>query len=133
MQQTMNIHGTVSKVLFQRLACPLIVSQGNFLSWHRYYTWAYEQTLRNECGYNGTQPYWDWGRWSNDPESSPIFDGSDTSMSGNGLKVSHKATGAGPAQNGGGCVTKGPFAKFVPKFYQLERWLILQSMTVRLG
>jgi hypothetical protein len=22
--------------------------QGNFLSWHRYFTWAYEQTLRNE-------------------------------------------------------------------------------------
>ncbi|KAG4436158.1 hypothetical protein IFR05_008362 [Cadophora sp. M221] len=93
MQQTLNIHGT-----------------GNFLSWHRYYTWAYEQTLRNECGYNGTQPYWDWGRWSSDPESSPIFDGSDTSMSGNGQKVSHKATSVGPAQNGGGCVQKGPFA-----------------------
>jgi len=34
----------------------MIFSQGNFLSWHRYYTWAYEQALRNECGYNGTQP-----------------------------------------------------------------------------
>lgn len=30
--------------------------QGNFLTWHRYYVWAYEYALQNECGYNGTQP-----------------------------------------------------------------------------
>ncbi|TVY65645.1 Tyrosinase-like protein orsC [Lachnellula suecica] len=100
MQQTPNIHGT-----------------GNFLSWHRYFTWSYEQVLRTECGYNGTQPYWDWGRWASNPETSPIFDGSDTSMSGNGQKISHQATAVGPAQNGGGCVLTGPFA----------------NMTVRLG
>lgn len=29
---------------------------GNFLSWHRYFTWIYEEALRNECGYKGTQP-----------------------------------------------------------------------------
>ncbi|KUJ22160.1 Di-copper centre-containing protein [Mollisia scopiformis] len=100
MQQTLSIHST-----------------GNFLSWHRYFTWSYEQALRNECGYNGTQPYWDWGRWAADPESSPIFDGSDTSMSGNGKKITHAATFISPAQNGGGCVETGPFA----------------NMTVRLG
>lgn len=93
MQQTLSIHGT-----------------GNFLSWHRYFTWSYEQALITECGYNGTQPYWDWGRWATSVESSPIFDGSDTSMSGNGQKVSHQATSVGPAQNGGGCVQTGPFA-----------------------
>ncbi|KAH6662025.1 hypothetical protein B0J14DRAFT_310949 [Halenospora varia] len=90
-QQTLQIHGT-----------------GNFLSWHRYFTWAYEQALINECGYDGTQPYWDYGRWQ-DPEKSPIFDGSDSSMGGNGEKVTHKATSVGPAQNGGGCVKTGPF------------------------
>lgn len=30
--------------------------QGNFASWHRYYTWAFEEALRNECGYKGAQP-----------------------------------------------------------------------------
>ncbi|KAH8157567.1 hypothetical protein CIB48_g10675 [Xylaria polymorpha] len=89
--QTMSIHGT-----------------GNFLSWHRYFTWAYEQVLRNECGYTGTQPYWDWGRWASQPETSPIFDGSDTSMSGNGEKIAHQSFMA-PAGNGGGCLTSGPF------------------------
>jgi hypothetical protein len=29
---------------------------GTFLSWHRYYTWLYEEALRTECGYTGTQP-----------------------------------------------------------------------------
>jgi hypothetical protein len=37
--QTLSIHGTA-----------------NFLSWHRYFTWTYEQALRNECGYTGYQP-----------------------------------------------------------------------------
>jgi tyrosinase len=84
------------------------MKQGSFLSWHRYYTWAFEQTLRTECGYNGTQPYWDWGRWAADPEKSPIFDGSETSLSGNGEKISHAASQF-PAGNGGGCVQTGPF------------------------
>ncbi|KAH0144452.1 Di-copper centre-containing protein, partial [Aureobasidium melanogenum] len=34
---------------------------GTFLGWHRYFLWEYEQALRNECGYQGTQPYWNWG------------------------------------------------------------------------
>jgi hypothetical protein len=38
-QQTLEIHYT-----------------GNFLSWHRLYTWLYEEALRSECGYTGTQP-----------------------------------------------------------------------------
>lgn len=36
---TLTIHGT-----------------GNFLGWHRYFVHAYEQALRNECGYTGYQP-----------------------------------------------------------------------------
>ncbi|KAK4218933.1 hypothetical protein QBC37DRAFT_304492 [Rhypophila decipiens] len=98
MNQTMSIHGT-----------------GSFLTWHRYYTWSFERVLKEECGYNGTQPYWDWSKWSADPEKSPIFDGSDTSLSGNGEKINHKAsamTGA-PAGNGGGCVKTGPFKDMV--------------------
>lgn len=92
MKYTLSIHGT-----------------GNFLSWHRYYTFAYENALRVECGYNGTQPYWDWGRWAASPETSPIFDGSDTSMSGQGEKVQHNSNGLKPAGNGGGCIASGPF------------------------
>ncbi|KAF1830579.1 Di-copper centre-containing protein [Decorospora gaudefroyi] len=92
MKNTLTIHGT-----------------GNFLSWHRYYTFAYEHALRVECGYDGTQPYWDWGRWATSPETSPIFDGSDTSMSGQGEKIPHSSTGLKPAGEGGGCIKSGPF------------------------
>ncbi|EHL01284.1 putative Tyrosinase [Glarea lozoyensis 74030] len=97
--QTLSIHGTA-----------------NFLSWHRYFTWTYEQALRNECGYQGYQPYWNWGKWANDPANSPIFDGSDYSMSGNGVFQAHDCTQALPTQlncvppgAGGGCINSGPF------------------------
>jgi tyrosinase len=97
-----------------------IHATANFLSWHRLYTWAYEQALRTECGYNGYQPYWNWGKWAFDPLNSPLFDGSDTSLSGNGAYAEHTCTNALPtnlncipAGEGGGCVTSGPFKDMV--------------------
>jgi tyrosinase len=102
-QQSFVIHGT-----------------GNFLTWHRYFTWAYEQTLRKECGYKGNQPYYSYSRWYKDPTKSPLLDGSDTSMSGQGAKGCFNQTFTGipsntdakikiPKGSGGGCVTSGPF------------------------
>ncbi|KAF2472963.1 Di-copper centre-containing protein [Lindgomyces ingoldianus] len=97
LQQTLNIHGTA-----------------NFLSWHRYFTWAYENALRTECGYEGSQPYWNWGKYA-DLLQSPIFDGTNTSMGGNGDYVAHGGHAAGqanvmvPAGKGGGCISTGPF------------------------
>lgn len=100
----------------------------NFLSWHRYYTWIYEKALREECGFKGDQPYWDWAKTArNGLLNSPIFDGSETSMSGNGADVltanqtqitlggsAGSANGLPPVYlpvgNGGGCVESGPFA-----------------------
>ncbi|KAI5776378.1 tyrosinase central domain-containing protein [Geopyxis carbonaria] len=97
-EQTLSIHGTA-----------------NFLTWHRYFTWTFEQALRNECGYTGHQPYWNWGRTANSLLTSAMFDGSSTSMSGDGAYVPHDAYSVGggqmtlPPANGGGCVTSGPF------------------------
>ncbi|PGH14377.1 hypothetical protein AJ80_05967 [Polytolypa hystricis UAMH7299] len=92
---------------------PTIHGTANFLTWHRYYIWAYEKALRDECGYQGTQPYWNWGKYAADPVNSPIFDGSDTSMGGNGDPLEHTGTPLGkvvaPWSGGGGCVTTGPF------------------------
>jgi len=93
-----------------------IHATANFLSWHRLYTWTFENALRDECGYKGYQPYWNWGRWAMDPLNSPLFDGSDTSLSGNGVYAEHGCTNALPSNlncippsNGGGCVDSGPF------------------------
>jgi tyrosinase len=93
--------------------------QGNFLTWHRYFTWAYEQALRNECGYKGYQPYWSWPKYADDPLNSPIFDGSEYSMSGDGSYIPHDGPEAAPGiilepGHGGGCVTSGPFKKYAP-------------------
>ncbi|KAI0114600.1 Di-copper centre-containing protein [Hypoxylon sp. NC0597] len=92
---------------------------GTFLAWHRWFTYNYEQALRSECGYNGSQPYWNWGLYAGDPASSPIFDGSAYSMSGNGEYIPDKdplVLTLGdyppiylPAGTGGGCVASGPF------------------------
>ncbi|KAK5702774.1 hypothetical protein LTR97_003720 [Elasticomyces elasticus] len=88
---------------------------GIFLSWHRNFVWIWETALREECGYAGYQPYWNWALWCDDLGSSPLFDGSSTSLSGNGapdnsscpIQVANGETL--PCGTGGGCVTSGPF------------------------
>lgn len=101
---------------------------GNFLSWHRYFTWQYEQTLRNECGYNGSQPYWNWALTSSEMgglNNSAVWDGSETSISGNGLYIPNRpdrlvrsdpSHGLAPMRlpigSGGGCVTSGPLKNY---------------------
>ncbi|KAF2848810.1 Di-copper centre-containing protein [Plenodomus tracheiphilus IPT5] len=100
--QTLTIHGT-----------------GNFLAWHRYYIWAFEQALRDECGYKGYLPYNNWSKWAHNPLQSPLFDGSATSISGDGAFVAGRNVTCHPTEdvclirfkpsNGGGCVTSGPF------------------------
>ncbi|KAH8684847.1 hypothetical protein BGZ60DRAFT_366208 [Tricladium varicosporioides] len=97
-----------------------IHATANFLSWHRYFTWTYELALRSECGYKGAQPYWNWAITALDPINSPMFDGSPSSMGGNGIYASHNCTnalastanppvGCIPPGEGGGCVQVGPF------------------------
>lgn len=66
--------------------------------------------------------YWDWPRYASSPETSPLFDGNDTSLGGNGDYVEHtgpvivppEGVDGGniqlPAGTGGGFVTTGAFA-----------------------
>ena len=92
--------------------------QGLFFHFHRYLTWLYEKALQDECGYKGTQPYWDWTISWEDPRKSTVFDGSATSIGGNGKVIPHgniniSAFGLNlslPPGTGGGCVETGPFA-----------------------
>ncbi|PSN66641.1 Di-copper centre-containing protein [Corynespora cassiicola Philippines] len=91
---------------------PSVHSTANFMHWHRYYIWAFEAALKTECAFKGTQPYWNWGKYS-DLTTSPIFNGDDYSMGGNGEAVPHQGGLLGrpvPAGPGGGCVYQGPFA-----------------------
>jgi tyrosinase len=79
--------------------------------------------LRN-CGYTGNLPYWEWGLDVAAPQRSPIFDGSDTSLGGDGNAIQHAGllvdvpiTGLISFRpgTGGGCVTRGPFANMVTR------------------
>ncbi|KAH8681383.1 tyrosinase [Xylariales sp. PMI_506] len=101
--QTLSIHGT-----------------GNFLSWHRYFVWIFEKALREECGYQGYVPYWNWGKSAFDPVNSPYLDGSKYSQGGNGVYEAHNCTEALPTGLncippgvGGGCVETGPYVGFL--------------------
>ncbi|ORY12827.1 hypothetical protein BCR34DRAFT_481904 [Clohesyomyces aquaticus] len=97
-------------------------STPHLLPAHRLYIWAYEQALRNECGYKGYQPYWNWGRYADDPINSPLFNGNMSSMGGNGAPSNYsgvmthgfsKPYDMIPSAGGGGCVTEGPFKNMV--------------------
>ena len=91
---------------------------GYLFAWHRNFVYLYEQALRKECRYRGPTPYWDWTLNPDDPRNSPVFDGSATSMSGNGESIPHGGTFVTafglnltlPPGTGGGCVKDGPFA-----------------------
>lgn len=93
---------------------------GIFPPWHRWFVFSYEKALREECGYKGYQPYWDWPKYAHAPEHSPIFDGSETSLGGNGEFIEHEGPVIQspdgetslqlPPGVGSGKVTMGPFA-----------------------
>lgn len=78
----------------------------------------------------GTQPYWDWSKTAiTGLTKSPIFDGSETSTSGNGEHIPGNELGrlnlGGPEGTdlpplylptgyGGGCIKSGPFKDSKP-------------------
>ncbi|KAL4252674.1 Di-copper centre-containing domain superfamily protein [Pleurotus pulmonarius] len=97
---------------------PEIHLVGQFLPWHRRMLHVYEKALREECGYTGAQPYWDWTRDADNATSvadSPIFDPV-FGFGGNGIDVPGYAGLFGnlsiPGWTGGGCITDGPFASY---------------------
>lgn len=85
-----------------------------FLPWHRHYIHLWEKTLREQCGYNGTVPYWDWTQNTN-LTTNPLFDttqGPNTSLSGDGAynaSEQHPIESLPRSGRGGGCVLDGPF------------------------
>jgi tyrosinase len=110
---------------------PTIHWSGYFLPWHRQMVHLHEKLLRDECGYTGGQPYWDWAKYADKPFSeNPMFDATETSFSGDGAPVLHNGSTtvvvpAGlyqdndailvfrPPGSGGGCIKSGPFVDLV--------------------
>ncbi|KAK0617462.1 hypothetical protein B0T14DRAFT_484352 [Immersiella caudata] len=77
----------------------IIHNVGGFLPYHRYYLYAHEKLLQDECGYKGMQPWWDETRDAGHYSTSVVLD----PVTGFG------GDGSGP----NGCITTGPFASFV--------------------
>ncbi|RYP66133.1 hypothetical protein DL771_007967 [Monosporascus sp. 5C6A] len=77
----------------------------NFLPWHRWFVKLHEDLLRTECGFTGTQPYWDWSidADNKDMPNSPVFDPV-TGFGGDGKRTGSNEPGFQR------CVVDGPFA-----------------------
>lgn len=84
-----------------------------FLPWHRYFIQVYEDTLREECGYTGTLPYWNWVLDWEDIAQSPVWD-PESGFGGDG-----NITGS-VTVNYGRCVIDGPFAGLQASFFGNE-------------
>jgi tyrosinase len=99
----------------------LVHMDGLFLGWHRHFLHLFQKALTEECGFKGTIPYWNWPWWSEDLARSPLFDGSETSLGGDGYwNASVPAFRNGnytfPRGHGGGCIKEGPFANITTGF-----------------
>ncbi|KJA17062.1 hypothetical protein HYPSUDRAFT_146932 [Hypholoma sublateritium FD-334 SS-4] len=93
---------------------------GQFLPWHRHYIRSYEKALRNQCGYEGSFPYWDWSRdvtGNNSISTSPVFDPA-TGFGSNGIPGTYTLPPNNAtanlifAESFRGCVADGPFANY---------------------
>jgi tyrosinase len=82
----------------------------SFFPWHRYFIHVYEEALKNECGFKGDLPYWDWSADWKDMANAPVWD-SERGFGGDGDSSSETTVGEGR------CVTDGPFAGLEALFY----------------
>ncbi|KAK5058619.1 hypothetical protein LTR84_010882 [Exophiala bonariae] len=106
---------------------------GFFLTWHRYYLHLFEKDLQETCGYKGAFPYWNWPATADNLHGSAVFDGSEYSMSGDGVYVDSgpivlAPTLSLPHGSGGGCVTNGPFAGWERTMADISTSLIVQGL-----
>lgn len=96
-----------------------------FLGWHRHFVYLFQKALDQECGYQGPLPYWNWAWWRDDLGGSPLFDGSPTSLGGDGfwngtMSPIKNGNYTFPRGQGGGCIKSGPFANITTGFRNFE-------------
>lgn len=88
---------------------------GVFFPWHRLAVWNYESTLRSECNYTGTQPFWNYELDS--PDNCGHFNSSPVLKDFGGFEVPPNHATQCPFFTHdqehicGNCV-KGPFANY---------------------
>lgn len=93
---------------------PYVHLSGYFLAWHRMYIHLFQQDLKQQCGYKGAMPYWNWPATADNLAGANIFNGDQYSMSGDGAFTNNDPYVLGPGfsiphGSGGGCIKSGPF------------------------
>ncbi|KAI8822909.1 uncharacterized protein EV422DRAFT_522645 [Fimicolochytrium jonesii] len=78
-----------------------------FLPWHRYFIGIYEKLLREQCGYSGAVPYWDWSLDSQAPERSEL--------------LTPKWFGANGDRSNENCLSSGQYRQAKPRFTDGQR------------
>ncbi|KAI5852015.1 hypothetical protein BZA05DRAFT_445177 [Tricharina praecox] len=81
-----------------QLQSGVVHGDGWFLPFHRLHMYAHEKLLREECGYEGAQPYWDEEADAGRFTQAEIFD----------TELGFGGTG----RVGDRCITDGPFANY---------------------
>ncbi|KAH9442993.1 hypothetical protein Pst134EB_027343 [Puccinia striiformis f. sp. tritici] len=103
-----------------------------FLPWHRNFMFLYEKALKEECGYPGNLPRWDWTLDSLDMSKSPVWSADpDVGFGGNGRDFDNVDDGLD-----GGVVTDGAFANwalYYPEYHELQRNYNLPSQYKQAG
>ncbi|KAI1432552.1 hypothetical protein GGR50DRAFT_583973 [Xylaria sp. CBS 124048] len=69
-----------------------------FLLWHRYFLWSWEQTLRDECGFDRAMPWWDEKKWAGKFDESSLY------------TPDYFGSMTGPTNGLGTCIKDGGFA-----------------------
>ncbi|KAH8826774.1 hypothetical protein DL96DRAFT_1555998 [Flagelloscypha sp. PMI_526] len=77
----------------------IIHGVGQFLPWHRYMVWAYENALRTDCGYTGAQPYWNEIADAGAFTTSALLQANDLSFGGDGVATNNNCVSTGPFAN----------------------------------
>lgn len=92
-----------------------------FLPWHRYFSWVYLNTLREECAYDGPGTYWDWTQDTKGLRLSAVM----APEHGFGGDGSQTRTEIGPDGSKLQCVSDGPFANLRPEWLCTSPWEIV--------
>ncbi|SPN96518.1 uncharacterized protein DNG_00044 [Cephalotrichum gorgonifer] len=95
---TLRLNGTKNKFEELQAAHQIQAGIAAFLPFHRLLMHAHDNLIREECGYEGTQPCWDESREAGDFTTSDVFD----------PVLGFGGDGVGDT----GCIVDGPFAEY---------------------
>ncbi|KAF4613412.1 hypothetical protein G7Y89_g15475 [Cudoniella acicularis] len=102
---------------------PTIHFTGLFFPFHRYFVWSYPQSLKNDCGYTGVSPYWDWTLDAADFTGSDLWSDNITSGLGQASGVSSNDFEVGTGGFAPDFTLAYPVSHHLRRNYTLEPWV----------